>query len=375
MAEDEKQDLLYTVVLSLLLVIVGINLILDYGRGVDAQYINFFIVLIGFGLVGGLVLAAYSKWLGEDGYEPNIIDSSSVRGLADKPWSRTIAAAVLFVIFLGGGLFTQSSIIPIVNPYDASTLIAKGSELSTEHGKYATALRSAVYPGFGEDVAGFLLTSATTYIILLLFKRFDEDALNDGWLFGISAFLACVLWGFIFASAHALAYGSNVPAFIFAWMYGAVTQFVNQLVGAPVSILAHIAHNFIIVASLSIAACAGTLCLGVLCIPRGLLMTPSKPSGRKGQLELYVLGGVAIAVLLAIAAFLFIQFGSGNTLSAVNPSCTDFEDVPGPIACTTDQDCVTAIAGTGPADPNVELRCNAGRCQAKFLACSSEVSS
>lgn len=365
MADSEKQDWAYSIVLFLLLILIGISLILDYGQGVDIRYVSFFIVLIAFGLVAALVLGAVSMGLDGDGYKPSIIDSSSVRGLADIPWSRTIAAGVLFVIFLGGGLFTQSSIIPIVNPYDSSTLIAKGSTLSTDHSKYATALRSGVYPGFGEDVAGFLFTSITTFILLLLCKRFDEDALNEGWLFGICAVIACIIWGFVFASAHALAYGSNAPAFIFAWLYGSVTQFVNQLVGAPVSILAHIGHNFIIVASLSIAACAGTVCFGFLFIPRGLLM---KAHGRKAQLATMTFIVVGIAILLALVAFLIMHFAGGNTLSVSNPSCTDFQAAG--ATCGSDADCVTKLVPAGETlSDNVELRCNAGACEMRVLQC------
>src|SRR4051812_45907332 len=99
MAEDGKQDWIYGTVLFLLLILVGFSLILDYGRGVDIRYVSFFIVLIAFGLVAALVLGAVSMGLDGDGYKPSIVDSSSVRGLADKPWSRTIAAGVLFIIF------------------------------------------------------------------------------------------------------------------------------------------------------------------------------------------------------------------------------------------------------------------------------------
>jgi len=330
MAEDGKQDWIYGTVLVLVLLLVGISLILDYGRGVDLGYVNFFIVLIGFGVVAALVLGVISMGLDGDGYKPNIIDSSSVRGLADRPWSRTIAAGILFLIFIGGGLFTQSSIIPIVNPYDASTLIAKGSTLSTDHSQFATALRAGVYPGFGEDVAGFVFTSITTFGLLLLFKRFDEDALNDGLLFGISAFLSCVLWGFVFASAHALAYGSNAPAFIFAWLYGSVTQFVNQLVGAPVSILAHIGHNFVIVASLSIAACVGTFCAGFLFLPRGLLMKPMTHS-RKGFAGLIWIIGLVVIVVIAIAAAVWHY--SGDAAAAPTGNSVVLADVQLNVLC------------------------------------------
>jgi hypothetical protein len=372
MAEEGKQDWIYGTALILLVIIVGFSLVLDYGHGVDIRYVSFFIVLLGFGLLAAIVLAVVSLGIDGDGYKPNLIDSSDVRMLAPLPWSRTIAAGVLLLIFLGGGLFAQSSVIPIVNPYDSTTLIAKGSELSLDHNRFTTALRSGVYPGFGEDIAGFLFTSVATIGLLFLFRRIDEDALEDKLLFVISALLACVAWGFLFASAHSMAYGANEPAFVNAWIYGTVSQLTNQLVGAPVSILAHFAHNFLIVASLSIAACVGGLCAAVFLIPKSWLRRGVPVKSRKGQLELYLLVGVAIAVLFAIIAFAIGHF-SGNTLSVVNPSCTDFTNIPGPLSCSSDQGCLTAVAQGGPADPNVQLRCNAGICQAKFLTCTAEV--
>lgn len=325
MADEGKQDWIYGTVLVLLLLIVGISLILDYGRGVDIRYVSFFIILIAFGVVAALALSVISMGIDGDGYKPNLFDSSSVRGLADKPWSRTIAAGILLVIFFGGGLFTQSSIIPIVNPYDSSTLIAKGSTLGTDHSKYATALRSGVYPGFGEDVAGFLFTSITTFVLLLFFKKWDEDAFSDGLLFGISAFLSCILWGFVFASAHALAYGSNAPAFIYAWLYGSVTQFINQLVGAPVSILAHIAHNFVIVASLSVAVCVGTLCSAFVFIPRGGFV-----KNRKGNA--WIFGIVMVAVFAAIIGAVLYVHGTDEPTTITNSS-TILGDVQVNVLC------------------------------------------
>jgi hypothetical protein len=119
---------------------------------------------------------------------------------------------------------------------------------------------------------------------LLVLRRFDEEALSDKLLFLLCTIIACVLWGFMFASAHSIAYGANDPAFISAWIYGSVSQFVNQLVGAPVSILAHIGHNFLIVASLSIAACVGTLCAGFVFLPKDwLLLGPRAWRSRGGS--------------------------------------------------------------------------------------------
>lgn len=264
MAKDtEKKDGLSSTILVLLLLLVMGMLALDAGRGVDPRYISIFTGLLAFGITGSLAVLALRYFSDNDGYRPELFDSSPVRLLANIPYSRTIAAIVLMVVFIAGAA-NQGSVIPIINPYDSTTLLTQ--ETLSTHSQTGTILRGSIYPGFGEEITGYLITSILVFIQLALWKKFDNDAFDNIALFILSAIVASGIWAITFSTAHTLAYGANAPAYLSAAFFGFTTQLTNQLVGAPVSILAHVAHNALVISSFSIAIAIGSAAL--LFIPK-----------------------------------------------------------------------------------------------------------
>jgi hypothetical protein len=255
-AGDENHDTLTSAALILgMCLVLAFLVLVEPSNGLDQNYIRFYQDLGITTIILLLVLWAVGALSFEDddvGSSP--VSSGEARGLASYGWwPRAIAAVLLLIVFVAFAGNQQHSFIPIINPYDASHLYLPGQTLSTVHGSLATATRTGLYAGVFEDGCGYVFVLLITLLLLiLLWKRFDEDAFSNTGYVIASIVISSILWGVTFASAHKLVYGLDTQAYTDAFIYGFLSQLANALVGAPVSILAHFGHNFIVVLGYSI---------------------------------------------------------------------------------------------------------------------------
>lgn len=353
-----EHDWIPTSITLIVAVIVVAILATEVGRGVDPAYVYDEATFIIIGVVGVLVLWVLSP-KGDEDYNATLFDSNR---LAGNWWARGIALAVLLIAFVGGSLATGQHSFgpPIINPYDASKLITPGETFSTQ-GAFITSLRSSIYPGIGEELLGWVITTGLVLLFLyLLGLLFDDD---DPWdntaLIVVSIILAAATWAFLFATAHALAYGLDSTAYWSAAAFGFFGELANQFTGAPVSILAHIAHNFFIVLGYSIAVSIGSYKVAGAIIG-------GKIMNKQGKAIIWII--LVAAIIIAGGLYAFGAFGH-QPLSLAPAMCAAW--TPMGQACTLDTDCIPA--GMMP-DQGISVRCNAGQCQLQSTACAKVLS-
>lgn len=376
MTKESEWDRGSSALVIALLIVVGIILVTEIGRGVDARYVYGFGIFALAAIIGALALWLFSDWYREDDdeYEPLFFDGSRI----GSDWRvRLGAMLVLTVLFTGGLVGTQRAFIPTINPYNAGELIDPGAQLFSSEGTFITGLRTGSYPGFIEELLGMVFVLALTWAQLkVIWRRVDEEAASNPLWIGLAMVLSCLAWAFVFASAHQQVYGLDQEAYAAAFAFGFTGQLTNQIVGAPVSILAHFTHNFVVVVGFSIALSIG----GAFAFVRGDFMIKAKRSivrGRQGSTVLW--GSLALAVIaLVVVAAYFLgvpSWAGGAALSAVAPACLDWTPVPGVPACASDAACLESLTGGVPMDPGAELRCEDGACEARFTICETEVAS
>jgi hypothetical protein len=76
---------------------------------------------------------------------------------------------------------------------------------------------------------------------------------------------------------------------------------------------------------------------------------------------------LAFIVVVAVGGYLLTP--TAHRPFSIGTACQPWTTLPGPITCTSDADCLTHLAGDGPADPNMALRCNAGTCEGEIYQC------
>jgi hypothetical protein len=263
MAEGKKGIIVSLSIMLTLMLILGF-LVFDSTHGVSQQYVLLFLGIYFFSIIGCIVFLLWGliKHDDDETFAPRIYDDNEDRPLSGHAFFKIAGMILLALVFAGWEIAQQSSVIPIINPYNAANLIT-ANQLSTISSTTLTALRSGIYAGFGEDMAGFVMSTIFTLIILLIFKSFSEEPFESKPLIALAILTSSLLWGVFFATAHELAYGINIQAYISAFAYGFSSQFVNQLVGAPVSILAHFTHNFIVIFSAGMSLSIGGIPAGI----------------------------------------------------------------------------------------------------------------
>lgn len=353
---------------AIFLIVIAVLLVLDSTHGLDQRYINIFGWLVVIDILAVLVFAFFSmaRRDNEESYTPTIIDTSSPRGLAPYFWAKIAAAIVLTVLFVGGALLAKASIIPVIDPYDATKLISS----STLTGTFLDAGRSSIYPSVIEDTTNWVLITSLTLFFLFLARRAIKEADSIPFIVVPIIIVSSIISAFIFATAHQLAYGINGPAYFGAFLWFFVSGALNSIVGAPVSIIAHFLHNFVLVFSLGVAFSIGGIAAAsnaTKVLSGGIFM---KRSTKKRQ---SYSGIIAITAILALLVFTSCTANLDIAGSQADSSGT-FMPIPNVPACTTDQQCLAAVVPAGHTlDPLTTLRCNAGVCEAKFSTLSGKV--
>lgn len=376
MGNDETHDIGWSIGYILLLVGVLVLLVTDAGRGLDLRYVSLFTGLLVAGIVGVIALLVADKILeiDDDEYTPTIISSSPSRGLAGH-WGFKLAGMLFLVgIFVGGSAVSQTALIPVIDPFDSTTLVTSAN-IDTISGTFLNAGRSGLYPGVAEDTLGWVFVTILTLGLLWLWRRLIDDANSILPIVVFSGLISCAVWGIVFATAHQLAYGISGNAYIGAALYGFLSQLVNFLVGAPVSIVAHFLHNFWIIFTAGLAISIGGIIASSpnTTAAAGAIFMRRSATSRKGQAGVWILIAAVAVLLIGGAAYYISTQNGGNTLS-LQPACTDFVDVQPAVTCSLTADCEAALVPEGKAlDPDTQLRCNAGTCQVKFLKCSGTV--
>jgi hypothetical protein len=149
----------------------------------------------------------------------------------------SVFIVIVWIVFIFAVTATSGQIIGVPN---AVTL-----EAAPTFPNNLQVIYSSLYPAFGEDYVWLLgIPYAVIFFILGVLKVGFGAELGLAGFLGV-AFLAAIIGGTLFTSAHMQAFQEQRIAFVGAWIFGVGQSFVYITTGFLVPV-AHMLHNAII---------------------------------------------------------------------------------------------------------------------------------
>lgn len=173
-----------------------------------------------------------------------LADDSKARFLS-HPLARFLSVTVVCIAVVAT-VTVAGSLVGVPNPYSSEPLSAS---ILNENSLLVSVFSISFYAGLFEEAVVFAINSVIIFAIMFSLRRVKKGLESNPFVFAFVSAFVTAIGAFIFTIAHARAYGLNDQAFLSAFFFSWIVQFLNQITGLFVSWIPHMLNNGIVVFS------------------------------------------------------------------------------------------------------------------------------